>query len=253
MKILLSPAKSLNLDASYPSIETSIPNLLKESKKMYPYLKQLNEQDIAEMMEISPKLASLNYERFQNLGKTTNLKRPAIYTFDGDVYDGIDFYSVKESQLELASQSIRILSGLYGILKPFDMIEPYRLEMGTTIQIGDFKNLYGFWGDQVTDALNQDLKKSKDTFALNLASQEYSKVVQAKKLAVPLKSCDFLENKDGKFKSISFFAKKARGLMTRFILDHQINRWEDLRGFDYENYSYNASLSHESKLIFTRG
>ena len=253
MKILLSPAKSLNLEQSYPQIKTSLPILLNESKKLHPFLKKMNEKDIAAMMEISPKLAALNYERFQDLGTSSNIKRPAIYTFDGDVYDGLDFYSVKDTQFDFASQSIRILSGLYGILKPFDVMEPYRLEMGTSIQIGDFKNLYAFWGEQVTEALNQEIKKSKDTFVLNLASQEYFKVIQAKKLIAPLKSCDFLENKDGKFKSISFFAKKARGLMSRFILDHQISRWEDLRGFDYENYSYNTSLSNESKLIFTRG
>jgi cytoplasmic iron level regulating protein YaaA (DUF328/UPF0246 family) len=205
-----------------------------------------------ELMDISEKLADLNWQRNQDwqLPFTPENARPAIYTFDGEVYTGIDAFTLPVDKVSVLQEKLRILSGLYGILKPLDLMQAYRLEMGTSIAIGSNKNLYEFWKSSVTDYLNSEL--NKDELFVNLASNEYFSAVDAKKLKVPVITPEFKDYKDGKLKMISFFAKKARGLMVRYIIDTNAETVEDLKGFNYEGYAFDANLSAGNKLVFTR-
>jgi uncharacterized protein len=252
MKIVLSPAKSLNFEKELPTALYSQPSFLKDSRKVHKVLKQKKPATLSELMTISDKLAQLNWQRNQDW-KTpfipTNA-RPAIYAFDGDVYTGLDAYSIPTEKLETLQNSLRILSGLYGVLKPLDLIQAYRLEMGTKLPIEESKNLYEFWKGTLTKALNKELKKGE--LFINLASNEYFSVIDVKALKVPVITPDFKDYKDGKLKMISFFAKKARGLMVRYILDTNAQTIEDLKGFNYEGYQFDATLSKGNHLVFTR-
>jgi hypothetical protein len=203
-------------------------------------------------MAISDKLADLNWQRNQDWKTpfTTKNARPAVYAFDGDVYTGLDAYSIPPGKLESLQDKLRILSGLYGLLKPLDLIQPYRLEMGTKLPIGERKNLYEFWKETVTKALNKELKK--DELFINLASNEYFSAVDGKALKVPVITPDFKDYKDGKLKMISFFAKKARGMMVRYIIDTDAQTIDDLKGFNYDGYQFDANLSKGNHLVFTR-
>jgi cytoplasmic iron level regulating protein YaaA (DUF328/UPF0246 family) len=205
-----------------------------------------------ELMAISEKLADLNWQRNQDwqLPFTPENARPAIYTFDGEVYTGLDVYSLPVEKVAVLQDKLRILSGLYGILKPLDLMQAYRLEMGTSIVIGSNKNLYEFWKKSVTDYLNSEL--NKDELFVNLASNEYFSAVDAKKLKGAIITPEFKDYKDGKLKMISFFAKKARGLMVRYIIDTNAETVYDLKGFNYEGYAFDANLSEGNKLVFTR-
>lgn len=252
MKIVISPAKSLNFDKELPTAHFTQPDLLKESKKVHAVLKQKTPEALSQLMTISDKLADLNWQRNQ-VWKTpfnSNNARPAVYAFDGDVYTGLDAYSIPMEKLDLLQERLRILSGLYGVLKPLDLMQAYRLEMGTKLPIGESKNLYDFWKTTVTSTLNKELKKEE--LFVNLASNEYFSVIDTKALKVPVITPDFKDYKDGKLKIISFFAKKARGLMVRYILDTNAETIEDLKGFNYEGYQFDANLSKENNLIFTR-
>lgn len=252
MKIVISPAKSLNFDKETPISTFSEALFLREAATIQKTLKKKKPKQLMELMDISEKLAELNWQRNQEwtLPFTSENARQAIFAFDGDVYTGLDVYSLSEDKFRILQDRLRILSGLYGLLKPLDLIQAYRLEMGTSLTIGTKKNLYEFWKKTLTEQLNSEL--NKDELFINLASNEYFSAVDEKKLKVPVVTPEFKDYKDGKLKMISFFAKKARGLMVRYIIDTNANTIEDLKGFNYEGYAFDANLSAGNKLIFTR-
>ena len=253
MKIIISPAKSLNFEKDLPTSNFSFPVFLDDSKIINENLKKKNPSQLKELMKISDKIAELNWRRNVefNTPFINSNSRPSLFTFDGDVYNGIDAFSLDDSKINKAQSSLRILSGLYGILKPLDLMQAYRLEMGTKIKIKESKNLYEFWKKKVTDFLNEEL--SENEIFVNLASNEYSSVIDKKSLKVKMTSPIFKDFKNGKLKIISFYAKKARGLMTRYILDNDINSVNDLKGFDYAGYCYNEQESlNSNELVFVR-
>ena len=253
MKIIISPAKSLNFEKDLPTNSFSLPVFIEDSKIINENLKKKNPSQLKELMKISDKIAELNWRRnVEFITPFTNSNsRPSLFTFDGDVYNGIDAFSLDDSKISKAQSSLRILSGLYGILKPLDLMQAYRLEMGTKIKIKESKNLYEFWKKKVTDFLNDELVENE--IFVNLASNEYSSVIDKKSLKVKMTSPIFKDFKNGKLKIISFYAKKARGLMTRYILDNDINSVNDLKGFDYEGYCYNEQESlNSNELVFVR-
>jgi uncharacterized protein len=252
MKIVISPAKSLNLDKELPTSLFTEAAFLKQAEIIQKTLKKKKPKQLMELMDISEKLADLNWQRNQDwqLPFTPENARPAMYTFDGEVYTGLDAYSLPVDKVTVLQDKLRILSGLYGILKPLDLMQAYRLEMGTSIAIGSKKNLYEFWKKTLTDELNSEL--NKDELFVNLASNEYFSAVDVKKLKVPVITPEFKDYKDGKLKMISFFAKKARGLMVRYIIDTNAETIDDLKGFNYEGYEFDANLSNGNKLVFTR-
>jgi cytoplasmic iron level regulating protein YaaA (DUF328/UPF0246 family) len=252
MKIVISPAKSLNLDKELPTSLFTEATFLKQAETIQKTLKKKKPKQLMELMDISEKLADLNWQRNQDwqLPFTPENARPAMYTFDGEVYTGLNAYSLPVEKVGVLQDKLRILSGLYGILKPLDLMQAYRLEMGTSIAIGTKKNLYEFWKKTLTDQLNSEL--NKDDLFVNLASNEYFSAVDVKKLKVPVITPEFKDYKDGKLKMISFFAKKARGLMVRYIIDTNAETVEDLKGFNYEGYVFDANLSEGNKLVFTR-
>ena len=252
MKIVISPAKSLNFESELPTKQYSEASFLKEANAIQRVLKKKKPKQLMALMDISEKLADLNWQRNQawETPFTLDNARQAIYAFDGEVYSGLDAYTLSESNLNDLQDKLRILSGLYGLLKPLDLMQAYRLEMGTSLPIGKNKNLYTFWKSTITKSLNSELQKG-DLF-INLASNEYFSAVDVKSLKVPVITPEFKDYKDGKLKMISFFAKKARGLMVRFIVDTHAETLEDLKGFNYEGYAFDANLSKGNTLVFTR-
>ena len=253
MKIIISPAKSLNFEKDLPTNSFSLPVFIEDSKIINENLNKKNPSQLKELMKISDKIAELNWKRNVDFNTpfTNNNSRPSLFTFNGDVYDGIDAFSLDDSKISKAQSSIRILSGLYGILKPLDLMQAYRLEMGTKIKIKESKNLYEFWKKKITDFLNDELVENE--IFVNLASNEYSSVIDKKSLKVKMTSPIFKDFKNGKLKIISFYAKKARGLMTRYILDNDINSVNDLKGFDYGGYYYDEQESlNSNELVFVR-
>ena len=252
MKIVISPAKSLNFEKALPTARFSEPKFLKEATTIQKTLKKIKPKQLMELMAISDKLAELNWQRNQDWETpfTTENARPAVYAFDGDVYQGLDVYTLPEAKLDGLQDKLRILSGLYGLLQPLDLMQPYRLEMGTSLPIGKNKNLYEFWKKTITKQLNDELQK--DELFINLASNEYFSAVDSKALKVPVITPEFKDYKDGKLKMISFFAKKARGLMVRYIIDTNAETIDDLKAFNYEGYAFDANLSSGNKLVFTR-
>jgi len=252
MKIVISPAKSLNFEKELPTQRFSEPQFLKQAETIQKTLKKKKPKVLAQLMDISDKLAELNWQRNQDWHTpfTVENARPAVYAFDGDVYVGLDVYTLPEEKLDVLQNKLRILSGLYGLLQPLDLMQPYRLEMGTSIAIGKNKNLYEFWKKTITKTLNSELQKGE--LFVNLASNEYFSAVDAKTLKVPVITPEFKDYKDGQLKMISFFAKKARGMMVRYILDTNAETIDDLKGFNYEGYAFDANLSSGNKLVFTR-
>lgn len=253
MKIIISPAKSLDFKTELPIKNFSIPNFLSESKKINELLKKKSPSELKSLMSISEKLAELNWNRNNTFKTPFNIEnaRPSIFTFNGDVYSGLNAFSLSMDQLNQAQKSLRILSGLYGLLKPLDLIQPYRLEMGTKLNVEGSLNLYGFWRNKITNKLNDELNENE--FFVNLASNEYSSAIDRKLLKTTMISPVFKDMKNGKLKIISFYAKKARGMMVRYILDNEIINLEDLRGFDYGGYSYSSEESEKMKeLVFIR-
>ena len=253
MKIVISPAKSLDFESPLPTKLYSEYSFVKQSLAIDKVLKKKKPKQLMELMDISDKLAELNWQRNQerSLAEITNDNaRPAIFAFSGDVYIGLDTYSLSEEKLNVLQDKVRILSGLYGLLKPLDLMQPYRLEMGTKLPVGKNKNLYEFWKSTITKELNSQLRK--DELFVNLASNEYFDAVDVKKLKVPVITPEFKDYKDGKLKMISFFAKKARGMMVRYIIDTNAETIEDLKGFNYDGYAFDANLSKGSTLVFTR-
>ena len=252
MKIIISPAKSLDFERQLPTNKNSEPFFLKEAKLINGILKELKPSDLSELMHISDNLAQLNWQRNKSFKTPFTLQnaRPAIYAFNGDVYLGLDGYSIPEEKLDVLQNKLRILSGQYGILKPFDLMQAYRLEMGTQLSINETKNLYEFWKELLTNSLNKELKKNE--LFINLASNEYFSVIDTKKLKVPVITPEFKDYKDGKLKMISFFAKKARGLMVRYIIDHDVETLNQLKSFNSEGYVFDENLSKMNTLVFTR-
>jgi cytoplasmic iron level regulating protein YaaA (DUF328/UPF0246 family) len=252
MKMIISPAKSLDFESAIPALVSTQSSFLKESKGIHAVIKKKSPADLMQLMSISNQLAELNWQRNKawKTPFTNENARPAVFTFSGDVYIGLDVKTLSEESLPLLQERLRILSGLYGILKPLDLIQPYRLEMGTAISIGESKNLYEFWKAKLTHALNKELKKGE--LLINLASNEYFSAIDVKALKVPVITPEFKDYKDGNLKMISFFAKKARGMMVRYIIDTNAETLEDIKGFDYEGYRFDSNLSKGNKLVFTR-
>ena len=252
MKIVVSPAKSLNFESPLPIQNYTESLFLKDAETIQKTLKKKKPKQLMELMDISEKLADLNWERNQNwsLPFSPENARPAVFAFDGDVYTGLDAYTIPTDKFPLLEDKLRILSGLYGVLKPLDLMQPYRLEMGTSLPIGTKKNLYEFWKKKVTASLNSELQENE--LFINLASNEYFSAVDTKTLKVPVITPEFKDYKDGKLKMISFFAKKARGLMVRYIIDTNAETIEDLKQFNYDGYAFDANLSKGTTLVFTR-
>ncbi|WP_100616194.1 peroxide stress protein YaaA [Confluentibacter citreus] len=252
MKLVLSPAKSLDFESKLPNNSVTEARFLKDSERINKLLKKKSAKSLSKLMSISDALGQLNYERNQQwqLPFTTDNARPAIYAFSGDVYRGLDAYSIPEEKYETLNNTVRIISGLYGLLKPTDLIQPYRLEMGTTFPVGKNKNLYEFWNKTITKALNDEL--DKDELFLNLASNEYFKAINTKLLKVPVVTCSFKDFKNGEYKMIMTFAKLARGYMTRYIIDTNAKTLDDIRGFNYEGYQFSEPMSTETELVFIR-
>ncbi|MEC4004938.1 peroxide stress protein YaaA [Flavobacterium sp. SUN052] len=253
MKIVISPAKSLDFESPLPTQLHTEYGFVKQSLAIDKVLKKKKPKQLMDLMSISDKLADLNWNRNQvrNVAEiSTENARQAIYAFNGEVYIGLDSYSLSEEKITVLQDKLRILSGLYGLLKPLDLMQPYRLEMGTKLPIGTKKNLYEFWKPIITKELNSELEKGE--LFINLASNEYFDAVDVKKLKVLVITPEFKDYKDGKLKMISFFAKKARGLMVRYIIDTNAETIDDLKGFNYEGYAFDANLSKANTLVFTR-
>lgn len=231
-----------------------MPDLLDESLKLAEKLKKHSPVQLARLMGVSAKLAELNFQRYQDwhLPFTQENARHAVGAFDGDVYQGLQAESLSEEQLLFSQKRLRILSGLYGVLRPLDLIQAYRLEMGTPLSYYRKKDLYQFWGTNITQKINEALSESDSQVLVNLASNEYFKSIDKKKLEGTIVTPEFKDLKNGKYKMISFFAKKARGYMTRFILENAISGPEELLAFDVDGYHYNPHLSTENKPVFTR-
>lgn len=252
MLALLSPAKTMNFEA-VPEKNTSMPVFPGESAQLAELLKKATPNRLKKLMSISDKLAELNYERWQDFNPEANGEgKQAILTFTGDVYIGLDAPTLSSKDLGWAQDHIRILSGLYGILKPLDLIQPYRLEMGTRLRVKKGKDLYGFWGDKITQAINEELREHKTKAVINLASNEYFQAVRKDKLEGDLYEIKFLEERDGKYRFIQFTGKKARGWMSRFIIDERIDDPEGLKGFSTEHFFFNEELSGDREFVFTR-
>jgi uncharacterized protein len=253
MLFVISPAKSLNFDP-HPYKSYSNPDLLAESSKLVKILKKKKVHELMKMMDISEKLALENVMRFKNfsLPFTPENSKQAVLAFDGDVYDGLNAADFSEEDFDFTQQHLRVLSGLYGVLKPLDLMQPYRLEMGRALENPKGNNLYKFWGDKISKTLNEASRQTGSKLIVNLASNEYWSSVDLKKLKVPCLEIQFRENKDGIFKVISFNAKKARGMMVRFAIKNRLQEPEELKAFNLENYIFNRELSDEKVWVFTR-
>lgn len=253
MKVVISPAKSLDFESKLPSLKHTQPQFLEQSKRLNKVLQKKRPRALSKLMNISDNLAQLNWERNQKF--TTPFlpenARPAMYAFNGDVYQGLDAYTIPEEKLEKLQDTLRILSGLYGILRPLDLIQPYRLEMGTQLRVNRRKNLYEFWKKDLTAHLNSEMEN--DELFLNLASNEYFGAIDEKALKVPVVTPIFKDWKNDKLKVISFFAKKARGSMVRYILDTHAKTLDDIKGFDYDDYLYSKEHTlREDQPVFVR-
>lgn len=252
MLTILSPAKTLNFEKQVLVFEYSIPSFIEDSERLVLELKKYSVKKLSVLMKINSKLAQLNYERFQSWQppfSASNAKQ-AILTFKGDVYHGLEADSFSQEDFEFAQQNLVMLSGLYGVLKSLDLIQPYRLEMGTKLKTRKWKNLYEFWGDKITLAINEMIA---DDVLINLASNEYFKVIKKDLLKGKIITPTFKEYRDGDYKFVHIFGKKARGLMARFIIQNKITDPDQIKLFDLEGYYYNDRLSNEFDWVFTRG
>jgi len=254
MLLVVSPAKKLDFDTPVVTNDYSQPTLIEHSEVLMERCVQLSPAQIASLMKLSDKLAGLNAARFGewSLPFTTENARQAVLAFNGDVYTGLDAYSFSAADFEFAQQHFRILSGLYGLLKPLDLMQAYRLEMGTKLDNARGSNLYHFWGDIITQTLNQALHEQGDKVLINLASTEYFKAVKKKSLNAEIITPHFKDWKNGQYKMISFFAKKARGLMARYIIQNQLTDVEQLKGFDLAGYEFSEDLTQGNDWVFTR-
>lgn len=254
MLVVISPAKSLDFQTPLKIRRFTQPDFLDESQQLIDGLKQLSPTQVSALMSISPALGLLNQERFNNWQLPFDNKnaRQALFAFDGDVYGGLNARTLSLDDITFAQKNLRILSGLYGLLRPLDLIQPYRLEMGTAWKTAGAHSLYDFWGTKITDALNAELRGSRKPALVNLASNEYFKAVKEKHLAADVVSPVFKDYKDGEYKLISFFAKRARGLMSAWIIRNRISKPVDLPSFDVEGYRYSEQDSTPGAPVFLR-
>ena len=254
MLTVISPAKTLDYDTPPHTDQHTLPRFLEHSAELINVLKQYSVQNIADLMKLSDKLASLNVARYNSWPSrlTSENAKQAILAFQGDVYIGLDATSLTSDQLDYAQQHLRILSGLYGVLRPLDLMYPYRLEMGTKLDNRRGTNLYQFWGNGLTESLNEELKQDNNPVVVNLASNEYFKAIRPKNLSATIVTPVFKDWKSGQYKIISFYAKKARGLMARYIIENKITEPEALKDFDYEGYRFAESMSEENTWVFIR-
>ncbi len=252
MIAVLSPAKSLNEEHTIQGLDA--PFFSKEVKSLIQILNKKSASDLMELMSISQNLADLNVRRFTQFSSryTSNNSKAAIHTFNGDVYRGFDAQSLSSKQTAFCQKHVRILSGLYGVLKPMDKMQPYRLEMGSSLKNDIGPNLYHFWGDKISHRLDQDLRGHQDKTIINLASKEYFSAIKIKALKASVINVDFKEYRNGALKSISFNAKRARGLMARYMVDNELDHPDKLKGFNAENYAFDDELSTKDKWLFTR-
>ena len=254
MLALISPAKTLDYESSLPTDRYTLPRLLEHSQSLIDASRTLSATDIASLMSVSEKIAQLNVQRFRDWQSDFDFSnaRQALFAFKGDVYTGLDAYALDDEHIEYAQQHLRMLSGLYGLLRPLDLMMPYRLEMGTKLKNERGSNLYQFWGNIITDLINADLAEQQSELLVNLASDEYYKSVKESKIQAEIIKPVFLDEKNGKYKVISFYAKKARGLMARFIVENKIQRVEDLKSFSTDGYYFDAESSLTGELVFKR-
>lgn len=254
MLIVLSPAKSLDYETPVTVTKATLPDFIPRSAELISVLRDMPPSAIASLMKISDPLAQLNAGRFASWSETFDQgnSRQALLAFNGDVYDGLDARSLGEKQLDWSQRHLRMLSGLYGLLRPLDLMQPYRLEMGTRLANPRGRDLYAFWGDEITLGLNKALAAAKSTALVNLASEEYFKSVRPALLKVPVITPLFEDWKNGQYKIISFFAKRARGMMARYAIDHAITDPEALKAFDREAYAFDADASGPLTWVFRR-
>lgn len=254
MLVVISPAKTLDYESPATTAQYSLPDYLADSSELITELRQLSPPEVSALMGISAKLGDLNFGRFLNWQPefTPDNAKQSLLAFKGDVYTGLDAETLSEEQLQWAQDHLRILSGLYGLLRPLDLMQPYRLEMGTKFANAKGKNLYEFWGEKITDGLNRVLEKASKPVLINLASNEYFKSVLPGKLNAEIITPVFKDWKNDKYKIISFYAKKARGLMSRYIIENKINDPEKLKQFDVAGYRYNSAMSSAREWVFTR-
>jgi cytoplasmic iron level regulating protein YaaA (DUF328/UPF0246 family) len=254
MILLLSPAKTLDLtEKSYP-LDPSQASFRSNAQELIAELRKYDKSSLRKLMSISDALAETNIERYHNFKKIHNQKnsKAAIYTFNGDVYRGLNAESFNKKDLAFAQDHLRILSGLYGYIKPMDLIQPYRLEMGSKLKNNKGKNLYEFWDNLITKAINKDLQSTKSDIILNLASNEYFSAVKKDGLKGKIVNIHFREYKKDELKFVSFTAKVARGMMSHYVIKNKLKKVEDLKGFDYEDYNFEEKLSSENELFFVR-
>ena len=254
MIIILSPAKSLYDHSPVQFEKFTEPEFMAEAEKVVSMMKKQKPAQLATLMDISPKLATLNFHRYQDWTSTYTPEKSwqAILMFNGTMYQGMKAETFSPAEFEIAQQKLRILSAVYGLLKPLDLIQPYRLEMGTNISVSRKKNLYEFWKVKITAKLNQQLAQTDQNILINLASNEYFSTVDTKKLKARIITPSFKEQKDSKYQMVSFYAKRARGLMSRFIIQNNITNTEEIKAFDLEGYYFNNQLSKENNWVFTR-
>ncbi|MGQ5523874.1 peroxide stress protein YaaA [Chitinimonas sp. PSY-7] len=254
MLFVISPAKTLDFDTPAPYEHSTLPAFIQQSTQLIETLRQQSPADLAKLMTISDNLATLNAARYQSWSPrfTPQNSKPAVLAFMGDVYEGLNAASFDNAQLTVVQKRLRILSGLYGVLRPLDLMQPYRLEMGTRLANLRGKNLYEFWGNTITDALNAELARLAEPVLVNLASEEYFKSVKRKQLQGRLVDCVFEDGKNGQYKVISFHAKRARGLMVRYAMLNHAETVEDLKAFDLEGYRFEPTQSAQDKLVFRR-
>ncbi|MFB1035851.1 MAG: peroxide stress protein YaaA [Sinobacterium sp.] len=254
MLMVISPAKTLDFDSPLATTKNSQPRFLDQSQQLINELQKLAPHDISNLMSVSDKIGTLNFDRFQTWQQPFNddNARAAVLAFKGDVYTGMQVQSFKASDFTFAQKHLRILSGLYGLLRPLDLMQAYRLEMGTKFANQGGKNLYEFWDNKITEVLNQDIKGSGNKVLVNLASNEYFKSVQLKQLDSDVITPVFKDFKNGKYKIISFYAKKARGMMAAYIIKNKIKSVEDIKEFDVDGYSFNGEMTSGADWVFTR-
>lgn len=256
MLIILSPAKIQNFKSQDLIQKYTLPQFTEKANKLIEELLPLSIVELERILQVNNQIATRaadSYYNWNNDPENKNAKQ-AILTYNGEVFHGLDANTLSAGDLEYAQQHLRILSGLYGVLRPLDLIQPYRLEMNTRLEKAPVKNLYSYWEKEIPSTIEDALAQSgKPDVLLNLASNEYAKSVQFKKNRIPVIDFEFLENKDGVYKTITIYTKKARGLMARYVIENRIETVEDLKGFDYEGYWFNNSLSTGGKFVFTRG
>jgi len=253
MVTLISPSKTLNFDDNNSCNLNTDCRLINHTSELHKILVNFSINDLKDLMNVSDKIAELNYNRFKRWEEPSksDSSKQAIYAFKGDVYSGLDAESILENKFDFLQENLRIISGFYGLLRPFDKILPYRLEMGTKLSNSRGNNLYEFWGDNITNLLNNDIE-DENSYVVNLASNEYFKSIKKNKLKNEIITPIFKEFKNGTYKTIAIYAKKARGLMSRFIIDNKIQKPENLKAFNLERYSFDDNLSDDYNYVFTR-